>query len=117
MYITVILHLLRSNTTRKLLQPLTNIGRMAITHYLLPDIIIIPFYLVIFNLWSKVPAIQQVMVATVFAVFLGIFSTWWLKHFRFGPFEWLLRSVTYWKWQPMKKKELIRYRELLPPFR
>jgi uncharacterized membrane protein YeiB len=23
-----------------------------------------------------------------------------------GPFEWLWRSMTYWKWQPMKKKEI-----------
>jgi uncharacterized protein len=26
-----------------------------------------------------------------------IFSNIWLKHFRFGPFEWLWRSLTYKK--------------------
>ena len=41
-------------------------------------------------------------------IFLAVFSTWWLKRFHFGPFEWLLRSFTYWKWQPMKKKEIIQ---------
>jgi uncharacterized protein len=31
-----------------------------------------------------------------------IFSSIWLSYFRFGPFEWLWRSLTYWKKQPMK---------------
>jgi uncharacterized protein len=48
------------------------------------------------------------LMATGFAIFLAVFSTWWLKRFRFGPFEWLLRSFTYWKWQPMKKKEITK---------
>jgi uncharacterized membrane protein YeiB len=29
-------------------------------------------------------------------------SPLWLKHFRFGPLEWLWRSLTYGKMQPMK---------------
>lgn len=29
-------------------------------------------------------------------------STLWLRYFRFGPFEWRLRSLTYWKRQPMR---------------
>jgi len=32
-------------------------------------------------------------------------SRWWLRHFRFGPFEWLWRSLTYWKKQPMRLKQ------------
>ena len=32
-----------------------------------------------------------------------IYSPLWLRYyFRFGPFEWLWRSLTYWKKQPMK---------------
>ena len=31
------------------------------------------------------------------------FSTIWLKHFRFGPAEWLWRSLTYGRWQPMRR--------------
>jgi len=29
-------------------------------------------------------------------------SPLWLRHFRFGPMEWLWRSLTYWKKQPMR---------------
>jgi uncharacterized protein len=39
-------------------------------------------------------------VAAMWAVNL-IFSTLWLRYFRFGPLEWLWRSLTYWKRQPM----------------
>ena len=29
------------------------------------------------------------------------FSIWWLRRFRFGPLEWLWRSLTYGRFQPM----------------
>ena len=32
-----------------------------------------------------------------------VYSHIWLKYFRFGPLEWLWRSLTYWKKQPMGK--------------
>jgi uncharacterized protein len=31
-----------------------------------------------------------------------LISPLWLEHFRFGPAEWLWRSLTYWKPQPMR---------------
>jgi FAD/FMN-containing dehydrogenase len=31
-----------------------------------------------------------------------MFSTLWLRHFEFGPFEWLWRSLTHFKAQPMR---------------
>jgi len=112
-YIAILLQLLRITTTRKMLQPLTDMGKMALTNYLLPDIFFIPVFFLIFNLWAKVPAIQQVLMATTFSFFLAWFSTWWLKRYNFGPFEWLLRSFTYWKWQPMNKKETIQKTEVV----
>ncbi|WP_122465624.1 DUF418 domain-containing protein [Brevundimonas lutea] len=39
------------------------------------------------------------------AVFAGlcVFSALWLKHFRFGPAEWLWRSLAYRKLQPLRR--------------
>jgi uncharacterized protein len=37
-----------------------------------------------------------------------IFSMVWLRFFRFGPLEWLWRSLTYWEWQPMRKGDGLR---------
>jgi uncharacterized protein len=27
---------------------------------------------------------------------------WWSRRFRFGPVEWMWRSLTYLKWQPLR---------------
>jgi len=40
-----------------------------------------------------------VVVLSVWALMLFI-SPLWLSRFRFGPLEWLWRSLTYWKRQP-----------------
>ena len=40
------------------------------------------------------------VLAGVWAVNL-VWSSIWLRYFRFGPVEWLWRSLTYWKRQPM----------------
>jgi len=29
-------------------------------------------------------------------------SRWWLTRFRLGPLEWIWRSITYWKVQPLR---------------
>jgi len=31
----------------------------------------------------------------------GVISAMWLKRYEFGPVEWLWRSFTYGKWQPL----------------
>ena len=44
------------------------------------------------------------VVAVIWAIeFIG--SKIWLSHFRFGPAEWLWRSLTYWQRQPMRLKQ------------
>jgi hypothetical protein len=35
-------------------------------------------------------------------VFQVVVSPLWLRFFRFGPAEWLWRSLTYWQLQPMR---------------
>jgi uncharacterized protein len=41
---------------------------------------------------------------TIFIYLLQIpFSHWWMKRFKYGPAEWLWRSLTYGKPQPMKR--------------
>jgi uncharacterized protein len=37
----------------------------------------------------------------IYAIQLPL-SVWWLRRFRFGPAEWLWRSLTYGKLQPMR---------------
>ena len=49
----------------------------------------------------------MIKVTVVFGL-LVVFSTYWMRHFRFGPFEWLWRSLTYWKLQPMRVERSVQ---------
>jgi len=78
------------------------VGQMAFTNYLMHTLICIAiFYGPGFGLFGQVPRTGQI--AVVLAVWIAqlIYSPLWLARFRFGPFEWLWRSLTYWHAQPM----------------
>lgn len=93
----------RSRLVPWLMKALANVGQMAFTNYLLQSIICtLIFYGYGFGNYHKLSFHQLYYV--VFAVWILqlIYSSIWLKYFRFGPFEWVWRSLTYWKKQPMK---------------
>jgi uncharacterized protein len=78
-------------------------GRMALSCYLLQTIICTTlFYGHGFGLFGRVERVWQI--AIVFAVWLALllWCRWWLTRFKFGPFEWVWRSLTYWKAQPIR---------------
>ncbi len=35
-----------------------------------------------------------------------LLSVWWVRRFRFGPAEWLWRTLTYGKLQPMRVRQI-----------
>jgi uncharacterized protein len=79
------------------------VGRMALTNYLLHSVILTTiFYGYGFGLFARVERFAlQGLVLAVWILQL-IVSPIWLARFRFGPAEWLWRSLTYWKRQPMR---------------
>ena len=88
---------------RAVLAPLGAVGRMALTVYLTQTLIFTTlFYGYGFGLAFRLgPAAVTVLAVIIFAVQV-IACRWWLKHFRFGPAEWLWRSLTYLKAQPLR---------------
>jgi len=48
------------------------------------------------------PVTNRERIVSIVWLFLLIASPIWLRHFRFGPMEWVWRSLTYWRKQPMK---------------
>jgi len=103
-YIGLIMLLCKSSAFTPVTNVLGAVGRMALTNYLLQTIICTTiFYGHGFGLFGQVERAQQVLfVIGVWALQL-IISPLWLHYFRFGPAEWVWRSLTYWKLQPMKK--------------
>ncbi len=79
-------------------------GQMALTNYLTQTLICTTlFYGHGFGLYGHVERSGQILI--VFAVWVVqlLWSPWWLARFRFGPFEWLWRSLTYMRMQPLRR--------------
>jgi uncharacterized protein len=79
-------------------------GQMAFTNYLMQTLICTTlFYGHGLGLYGSVERTGQILV--VFAVWTVelLWSPWWLARFRFGPFEWIWRSLTYMKVQPFPR--------------
>ncbi len=82
------------------------VGRMALTNYLSHSIITaFLFHSYGLGLYGQIEVWQGVLLAITIFVGQVYFSRWWLKNYLFGPFEWLWRSLTYLKWQPMTIKQ------------
>jgi len=80
-------------------------GQMAFTNYLGQSLICgILFYSVGFKLYGRLDRAEVYLTVLAIWIFQIIFSHIWLRYFRFGPFEWLWRSLTYWKRQPMLRE-------------
>ncbi len=89
------------NRLFKLLRP---VGQMAFTNYLMQSILCgVFFYGIAFGMYGKLQRYEIYYVVGVVWVIEITWSNIWLRYFRFGPLEWLWRSLTYWKKQPMKK--------------
>jgi len=93
----------KGNSRLKLLAPL---GRMALTNYLMQTIIgITLYYGVGFNLGGNIgPAVFIPIGLGVYALQVA-YSNWWVKHFNYGPMEWIWRQLTYGKSLPLSKNK------------
>ncbi len=83
---------------------LAAVGRMALTNYLMQSLICTTvFYGHGLGLFGQVDRLGQLgVVLGVWAFQLAI-SPLWLRCFRFGPAEWLWRSLSYLEIQPLRK--------------
>jgi len=99
---SLLLLIYRSQLVPWLMRALTAVGQMAFTNYLMQSIICsLIFYGYGLGYYGKLPFHQLYYVVFGVWIFQLIISPIWLQYFRFGPFEWLWRSLTYWKRQPM----------------
>jgi uncharacterized protein len=93
----------RSKVVPWLMKGLANVGQMAFTNYLMQSILCtLFFYGYGLDYYNKFRVHQVYYVVFSVWVLQLIYSSIWLRYFRFGPFEWLWRSLTYGKPQPMR---------------
>lgn len=102
---SLLLLVYRSALVPWLMKSLIAVGQMAFTNYLMQSIICTLFFFGYgFGNYGKLAYYELYYVVGAVWVFQMIASPIWLHYFRFGPFEWLWRSLTYWKPQPMRIK-------------
>ena len=95
-YLGMVMLLCKSGALSWLTARLAAVGQMAFSEYLLQTFICTTiFYGHGFGYFGSVERSGQILIVlAVWAVQLVV-SPLWLRHFRFGPFEWLWRSLTY----------------------
>ena len=79
------------------LAPVAAIGRMGLTNYLLHSLVLSwVFYGYGLGLFDRFGSfVGTVVIGLALFTLMAWWSPWWLKRFRFGPAEWLWRSMTY----------------------
>lgn len=104
-YIGVVMLVCRAGALPGLRGRLAAVGQMAFTNYIMQSVICTLIYnghgLGMFGHVDRVW--QQLIAIGIFALQLW-YSPLWLKRFRFGPLEWLWRSLTYWHRQPFRRE-------------
>jgi uncharacterized protein len=104
-HIGLVMMIYQSNALPWLTRRLGAAGRMALSCYLFDSIFCTTlFYGYGFDFYGSLhrPLLYAIVVAIWTAQLLV--CPLWLERFRFGPAEWLWRSLTYWKFQSMTPK-------------
>ncbi|MGD9093791.1 MAG: M20/M25/M40 family metallo-hydrolase, partial [Anaerolineales bacterium] len=105
-YVSGIILILRIESIYNHLAPLGNVGRMALSNYLLQSIIAtLIFYNYGLGLFGQIsPAFGLILTVVIFLAQIK-FSEWWFDRHKFGPVERLWRMLTYLKWQTTRFAE------------
>ena len=102
-YACVILLLARRTGWGRRLGGLAAVGRLALTNYLLQTVLVTTLlYGYGAGLYGRLGIVAGLPVALLIFMLQIILSRWWIQRFRFGPVEWLWRTATYGRRQPLR---------------
>lgn len=111
-YIGIVLLLVAHNRIwLQRLAPIGWAGRMALTNYMM-QVVLLDVLFTPHGFGLRVPALLVFPGAIALFAAQVAMSRWWLARFRLGPLEWIWRSVTYWRMQPLR----IERRSFRPSF-
>jgi uncharacterized protein len=99
-HLGVILLVCRSGVAARLRRRLAAVGRMALSNYLGQSVIGgLLFYSVGLGLYGRYTGWHLYVFVLLIWLLQLAWSGWWLARFRFGPAEWLWRSLVYGRLQ------------------
>ncbi len=97
-YIFIITFFFHRKNGQKWLSPLAAMGKMSLSNYLISNLILtLLFYGYGLGLYGTMGPGTQLWITVTLYLILLIFSTLWLKYYRFGPLELIWRVLTYGK--------------------
>jgi uncharacterized protein len=101
-YIGIVLLLVaRDRAWLRHLAPFGWTGRMALTTYIV-QVALLDLLFTHYGLGLTVAPLQALAAGLALFTISALLSRWWLSRFRFGPLEWLWRSITYARLQPLR---------------
>ena len=103
-YAAALFAILNTGTGKRMLGWAAPLGRMAFTNYLAQSVIFgWIFYGYGFGLFGRVSVGAALTIGIAVYVAQVLFSAQWLRHYRFGPVEWLWRSLMYGSRQRLRR--------------
>lgn len=101
-YASLVMAICKLDWLKLLRLPFVSAGRMAFTNYLTQTLAMTFIFVGApgLGLFGTVERTGQLKIVLAVWVVQLIVSTLWLRVFRFGPFEWLWRSLSYGRLQP-----------------
>jgi uncharacterized protein len=101
-YLSLLVLAYKAVPFRRIMHVFAPVGQMAFTNYLSQSIITsILFYG--FGLFATLQRYEAYYIVGAIWLFQVVTSNLWLRYYKFGPFEWVWRSLTYMKKQPMHR--------------
>lgn len=102
-YITLVMSL-PERLHEGLLSPVRAVGRMALSCYLLTTVIgILLFRAPFLALYAKLTRLEILLTALAICPLLMLVAWSWLKVFRYGPVEWVWRSLSELELRPLRR--------------
>lgn len=105
-YASAVLFLINAGVFKMLWRGFANVGRLALTNYLMQSIICTLFFTGFgAGYFGRLSQGQLYLFAIELFVLQVIFSSLWFRVYHTGPAEWLWRSLILWKRLPFKKQK------------
>jgi uncharacterized protein len=103
-HVSLIILAYKSRFAQGLFRRLEAVGQMAFTNYIMHTVICSLFFFGYgLNYYAELEYYQLYFVAAAIWLLQLFVSPLWLRHFLFGPLEWLWRSLTYWQCPPFRR--------------
>ncbi|MCP4571726.1 MAG: DUF418 domain-containing protein [bacterium] len=107
-HIAVLVLVVKSGAMGAVCRRLAAVGRMAFTNYIAHTLICTTVFYGYgfgrFAAWDRLALLGLTVAIWVLQLW---WSTWWLARFRFGPLEWVWRTLTYRKRQPLRREPVV----------